>query len=84
MTDWAKKAVARAREEAKAESERTKKFNEEQELKRQDGPVLWQELKTWLHENAESFNQESKRRVMQIENMSSDRERIFCSSTGLY
>lgn len=76
MTEWAKGAADAIRAKQQAEIEKDKKFNEEQKLKREQGPQLWAEIKKWVTENCDSLNAEMESKILLYENTVSDSIRV--------
>ncbi len=76
MTEWAKEQASELRKRQEAENEKTKKFNEEQRLKREQGHKLWAEVKQWVMDNSDSLNAEMKSTLLLFENTAMDNIRV--------
>jgi hypothetical protein len=80
MNDWAKKQVAEINKQDEKRRAEAEARVVDDKLKRQQGPILWEQLRACLKANCEAFNLESKEEILVLERTSSDEARIHLSN----
>lgn len=63
---WVRERAERIKSELAAKKAQEERYARDQELKKVLGPILWEELKTWLKESCESLNKQMDTEVAEF------------------